>query len=158
LRNAAQTLDWLSRRLVSPSAVINHERLKLQGYQTRLTHSTRTPLTHARFALTHIQTRLLTQLPNTQSHRMKLTENARRITERAITQIAQRRQALSSLASQLELLNPQRTLERGYSIIANERGDIVRHPNQIKAGQQLDITMAEGAAQIAVKSVQPKLT
>ncbi|MGZ5884990.1 MAG: exodeoxyribonuclease VII large subunit, partial [Burkholderiaceae bacterium] len=132
LRNAAQTLDWLSRRLVSPSAVINHERLKLQGYQTRLAHATRTPLTHARFALTHIQTRLLAQLPNTQSHRMQLNEHARRITDRAITQIAQRRQALSSLASQLELLNPQRTLERGYSIIVNERGDIVRHPNQIK--------------------------
>jgi exodeoxyribonuclease VII large subunit len=86
-----------------------------------------------------------------------LNEHARRITERTSTQIAQRRHTLSSLASQLELLNPQRTLERGYAIIANERGDIVRKPSQIKAGQQLDITMAEGAAQIAVKSIQPKL-
>ncbi|MGZ3237790.1 MAG: exodeoxyribonuclease VII large subunit [Burkholderiaceae bacterium] len=158
LGNAVQTLDWLSRRLVSPSAVINHERLKLQGYQTRLAHATRTPLTHARYALTHMHTRLIAQLPDTRPHRIQLNEHARRITDRVTTQIAQRRQTLSSLASQLELLNPQRTLERGYAIIANERGDIVRHPNQIKAGQQLDITLAEGAAQIAVKSVQPKLT
>ncbi|HEY8099147.1 MAG TPA: exodeoxyribonuclease VII large subunit [Burkholderiaceae bacterium] len=157
LSNAAQTLDWLSRRLISPSAVINHERLKLQGYQTRLAHATRTPLTHARFALTHMHTRLITQLPATRPHRMQLNEHARRIMDRVATQSAQRRQTLSSLASQLELLNPQRTLERGYAIIANEKGAIVRHPNQIKAAQQLDITMAEGAVQIAVKSVQPKL-
>lgn len=156
--NAAQTLDWLSRRLVSPTAVINHERLKLQGYQTRLAHATRTPLTHAHFALANIQTRLLMQLPNTQSRRMQLNDHARRITERTTTHIAQRRHTLSSLASQLELLNPQRTLERGYAIIANERGDIVRKPGQIKAGQQLDITMAKGAAQITIKSIQPKLT
>ena len=158
LGNAAQALDWLSRRLVSPAAVINHERLKLQGYQTRLAHATRTPLAHARFALTHMQTRLAAQLPSTKPHRVQLTEHARRMTNSTASLVAQRRQALASLSSQLELLNPQRTLERGYAIIADERGNIVRHPKQIKAGQALDITLAEGAAQIAVQNVQPKLT
>jgi exodeoxyribonuclease VII large subunit len=158
LHTAAQTLDWLSRRLVSPSAIIDHERLKLQGYQTRLAHATRTPLAHARFALTHMRTRLTTQLPSTKPQRIHLTDQARRITQCASVQIAQRRQTLASLASQLELLNPQRTLERGYAIIANQHGDIMRDANQIQAGQALDITLAEGAAQITVKSVQPKLT
>jgi len=152
--NAAQTLDWLSRRLVSPAAVINHERLKLLGYQTRLGHATRTPLSHARFALTHLHTRLMGQLPDTRPQRLQLVEQARRLTERIATGTSRRRHALISLTSQLELLNPQRTLERGYAIIADERGEIVRRPGQIKAGQQLDVTLAEGAAQIGIKSVQ----
>ena len=46
-------------------------------------------LTHARFALTHMRTRLAAQLPNTKSHRIQLTERARRITHGASSQIAQ---------------------------------------------------------------------
>jgi exodeoxyribonuclease VII large subunit len=157
LSTAQQTLDWLAHRLVSPSAVINHERLKLQSYQTRLSHATRTPLTHARYALTHLQTRLSAQLPNTRPYRLQLAEQARRFTGSITTQHAQRRGALASLAPQLELLNPQRTLERGYAIIANERGEIVRQPKQIKPGQQFDITLAEGATQIVVESAQDML-
>jgi len=105
-----------------------------------------------------LHTKLLAQLPDTKPHRLQLLENARRFSDRTATQIAQRRHALASLSSQLALLNPQRTLERGYAIIADARGAIVRHPGQIKIGQQLDITMAEGAAQIGVKSVQEKLS
>jgi len=67
------------------------------------------------------------------------------------------RQARASLAAQLELLNPQRTLERAHAIVVNERGDILRNPRQTKAGQQRDVTLAEGAARIGVASVQPKL-
>jgi exodeoxyribonuclease VII large subunit len=105
----------------------------------------------------HLRTRLSAQLPSITVHRVRLTDSTHRIATRMTVHAAQRRQALSSLVAQLELLNPQRTLERGYAIIANERGDIIRNPRQIKPGQQLDMTMAEGAAKIGITSVQPKL-
>jgi exodeoxyribonuclease VII large subunit len=157
LANAAQTIDWLSRRLVSPAAAIGHERLKLQGYQARLAHATRTPLTHARFALTHIRTRLLAQLPRTTPHRMPLNEHARRMTERITAQIEQRRQALVSLASQLELLNPQRTLERGYAIVTDAKGRIVRAPRELRPQGTVNIRLAQGTAEIGIASVQETL-
>jgi exodeoxyribonuclease VII large subunit len=157
LADTAQTLDWLSRRLVSPIAYITHERLKLRGLHVRLAHATRTPLTRSQFALMHLRTRLSAQLPSITVHRVRLTDSTHRIATRMTVHAAQRRQALSSLVAQLELLNPQRTLERGYAIIANERGAIIRNPHQVKPGQQLDVTMAEGAAKIGVASVQPKL-
>lgn len=157
LDNAAQTLDWLSRRLVSPSALINHERLKLQSCQMRLAHATRTPLAQARFALRHIQTRLLAQLPDTQTYRMQLNEHARRIIDRSITQVAQRRQSLSALASQLELLNPARTLERGYAIVTNAKGKIIRAPKELNPHGTLNIRFAQGTAEITIASVQQSL-
>src|SRR5450830_1013456 len=40
LAERGQTVDWLSRRLVSPSAYINHERVKLNALQARLEHAT----------------------------------------------------------------------------------------------------------------------
>lgn len=157
LTDSVQTLDWLARRLVSPSAYITHERLKLQGRHTRLTHAARTPLAQARFALTHLRTRLSAQWPDTAAQRIRTAEAARRLATRMAMRTAQRRQTLSSLAAQLALLNPQRTLERGYAIIVNQRGDIVRNPRQIEVRQQLAVTLAEGAATIGVASVQSTL-
>jgi exodeoxyribonuclease VII large subunit len=52
------------------------------------------------------------------------------------TQLSQRRDALAALASQLELLNPQRTLERGYAIVTDEAGAVMRAPTQLQAAQQ----------------------
>lgn len=155
--HAGQTLDWLSRRLISPSAFMHHERLKLLGYQTRLAHATRTPLTHARFQLSHSHTKLLAHLPSTKAHRLQLTEQTRRLSDRVAMHIAQRRHALSSLTAQLELLNPQRTLERGYAILTDAKGKIVRAPTQLQPRGIIQVRLAQGAAEIGIASVQEVL-
>jgi exodeoxyribonuclease VII large subunit len=74
----------------------------------------------------------------------------------AVAVSARRRQALVSAAAQLDLLSPQRTLERGYAIVASERGEIVRDPHQIDAGAALDLTLAKGAVRVVVAGVTPK--
>ena len=157
IAETTQTLDWLSHRLVSPSAYIAHERLKLHGLQTRLTHATRTPLDHARFALAHLQTRLATHLPKTAPQRVRLNEAARRMSTRMATAALQRKQALVALTAQLELLNPQRTLERGYSMIIDSKGRIVRAPKDLHPRQIITVQLAEGSAEVGIASVQPTL-
>ncbi|GAB3548707.1 exodeoxyribonuclease VII large subunit [Noviherbaspirillum agri] len=157
LADTSQTLDWLSRRLVSPSAYIAHERLKLRGLQTRLAHATRTPLNQARFAVSHLQTRLSAQFPKTVPHRARLTEEARRMTTRMTVQNAQRRQALAALAAQLELLNPQRTLERGYAMVLDSKGRVIRAPKDLRPRETVTMRLAEGSAEVGIASVQPTL-
>lgn len=157
LANTAQTLDWLSHRLVSPSAYIRHERLKLRGLQTRLAHAMKTPLTQAQFAVMQFSTRLSAQLPDTTGHRMRLAECERRITGKITTHLMRRRQALSSLSSQLELLNPQRTLERGYAMITDTKGNVVRTPKELHPRETVTVRLAQGSAQVGIASVQPSL-
>jgi exodeoxyribonuclease VII large subunit len=157
LADAVQTLDWLSRRLVSPSAYISHERLKLQGYQARLVHATRTPVTRARYALTHLHGKLLTHMPNTAPHRQRLAEQARRLATRTNSELTQHRQTLASLTSQLELLNPQRTLERGYAIVTDDKGKIVRAPKELQPHKNINVRLAKGAVEIGIASVQETL-
>lgn len=155
--DSGQTLDWLSRRLVSPSAYISHERLKLRGLQTRLAHATRTPLSQARFTLSHLQTRLAAQLPKTDVARARLNDDSRRMGTRMATLLMRRRQALAALASQLELLNPQRTLERGYAMVLDGKGRIVRAPKDLKPREIVTVRLAEGSAEVGIASVQPLL-
>jgi len=157
LADRAQTLDWLSRRLVSPSAHIAHERLRLDGWQTRLAHATRLPLNHAHFALTNLQTRLSAQLPKTAASRARLGDDARRLGARMATQMTQRRLALAALSAQLELLNPQRTLERGYAMVLDGKGRIVRAPKDLHPRQTITMRLAAGTAEVGIASVQPTL-
>jgi len=157
LSDTTQTLDWMTRRLVSPAAYIARERLKLQGLKTRLGHAGQAPLAQARHALQHLQLRLAAQLPDTGIQRARVTEHARRLATRMATQVTQRRQALSALAAQLDLLNPQRTLERGYAMVIDTKGRIVRNPDELHPRQTVTMRLAEGTAEVGIASVQATL-
>jgi exodeoxyribonuclease VII large subunit len=157
LSDTTQTVDWLSRRLISPAAYIAHERMKLQALQTRLGHATRIPLSKAQFALAHLRNRWIAQLPDTRAQRSVLVNHARHLSKQMNTRLATQAQKLHALSAQLEMLNPQRTLERGYAIVTNEKGEIVRAPHALHARQNINLRLAEGSAQIGIATVQRTL-
>lgn len=157
LAEQGQTVDWMSRRLVSPAAYIAHERVKLQALQARLEHATRTPVTKARYQLQHLQMRLQNRLPDTRPVRLLLNERQRRIGN-AVALLSQRqRQLLAAQTAQLELLNPQRTLERGYAIVTDGKGKVLRAPSELQARSNVTLRLAEGSAEIGIASVQATL-
>lgn len=150
----ALTLDWLSRRLVSPAAYIAHERLKLQAMQQRLRHATAVTVSRSRHAVQHLQTRMTVQLPATGTPRMQVFGYAGRLTARMAALCMHQRQRLDSLSAQLQLLGPQRTLERGYAILTDAEGAIVRSPEALHAGVVIGVRLAQGNAQVGIASVQ----
>lgn len=157
LAERAQTLDWRARRLQSPATYIAHERLRLRGLQTRLAHATRTPLAQAGFALAHLRTRLGAQLPDTAAQRLALAACSSRLAGQVRGQLVQQRRALASLTAQLEMLNPQRTLERGYAIVSDAGGHAIRNPADIRPRTVLTVRVAHGSAEVGIASVQPTL-
>jgi len=149
----AQTLDWLARRLQSPAAAIRHQKLQLHTHHQRMLQATLTPLTAARFKLEHLQQRLHSRLPDTRLQRRHLNEQGRRLGAAFTAQSLLRRQSLAALQAQLDLLAPQRTLERGYAILQDQDGHIMRRPDELHASQRLRLTLAEGRAEIDVAAV-----
>ena len=154
LSEASQGLDNTSRRLLSPSAQIRHQRVKLLSMAAALTHAVRTPANHQNLALAQLQQRLARHRPDMRTLRARLAADGRHLNAILCSQVKQRRDALNALAAQLELLNPQRTLERGYAIVSNAKGEVLRDPAQIKARNKLTVRLAGGSAQIGVSSVQ----
>lgn len=153
-----QTLDWLARRLISPAAAMSHHHFRLQALQQRLSHATRTPLVATRHALLQLGTRLTAVLPDTMAPRMRLQTQAQRLMLHMAAAQLQRQQAMVSLGAQLELLNPQRTLERGYAIVTDARGTVVRSPQALHARDTIALRLAGGTVQINMASVQTTLT
>ncbi len=157
LNGRAQELDWLSRRLQSPRAAIAHERTRLSGLQARLGYAMRTPVAAARHALERQAARLRAHLPDTRRQHTLLDDAVRRMQAATSRDQRQRRHALDVLHAQLELLNPQRTLERGYAIVTDKHGAVLRHPRQLQPREALTVRLAEGAAEVTLANVQPAL-
>jgi exodeoxyribonuclease VII large subunit len=158
LGDAAQTLDNLQRRLLSPTARIGQQRLQLQAHATAMLHATRNPLLQARFTVDRLAARLAARKPDATAARAAIGALQHRAGASMRNQLAQRRDALQALSAQLELLNPQRTLERGYAIVTDAAGAVLRDPAHIQPGQTLGVRLAEGSADIGVSTVQPTLT
>jgi exodeoxyribonuclease VII large subunit len=157
LQEAQQGLDNHARRLLSPSAQIGHQRLRLAGHATALTHAVRAPLNRGNFGLAQLRARLDARRPDAAGLRTAVQTQQRRAATAMATLLRQRRTALDGLAAQLELLNPQRTLERGYAIVRDAKGQVLRAPGQLQAGQLLSVRLAEGSAEVGVASVQATL-
>jgi exodeoxyribonuclease VII large subunit len=157
LDDAAQSLDQLARRLQSPAQRLGHQRLQVLAHSTALTHAARAPLHRHGLLLAQLRARWARQRPDPASARRSLAHSAQRLAGALGHQLARRRQALAALTAQLELLNPQRTLERGYAIVRDARGAVLRSPAQIAPQQALHVRLAGGSAEIGVASVQATL-
>jgi exodeoxyribonuclease VII large subunit len=157
LADAGQGLDNLSRRMLSPSARIAQQRVTLLGMASTLTHMVRAPIGRQGVVLAQLQQRWARHRPDLRSLRTQIASDGRHLAASMAANLRQRRERLNALAAQLELLNPQRTLERGYAIVSNAKGKVLRSPGQIKPRDVLTVRLAEGSAEVAVSGVQDLL-
>src|SRR5690606_36582289 len=64
--------------------------------------------------------------------------------------LEQRQRHLTALQQTLEALNPQRILERGYAIVRNEHGEVVKNALDLSVDEQLSVELGQGSARVKV--------
>ncbi len=69
-------------------------------------------------------------------------------------QSAAQRQRVATLEARLSNLNPQRVLERGFSVLQATSGELLVDPQRLAPGQDLRVTMALGSAELQLASVR----
>ncbi|MFZ6749496.1 exodeoxyribonuclease VII large subunit [Undibacterium sp. Ren11W] len=157
LATQAQNLDWTARRLLSPGAAIASKRLQLQNCSQRLRYASHMPLQQAQTILGQWRARLSAQRPDSATASLHLQALQRRLTEARLRHLHQRQSELTHLQAQLELLNPQRTLERGYVILSDHKGKLIRSSAEIKPHSVLHLRTAIDHAELGISSVQSTL-
>jgi exodeoxyribonuclease VII large subunit len=60
------------------------------------------------------------------------------------------RKELKAITAHLRSLSPQSTLDRGYSVVRNAQGEVIRDPKQLRAGELLAIKVAKGETSATV--------
>ncbi|MFM0360306.1 exodeoxyribonuclease VII large subunit [Paraburkholderia sediminicola] len=159
MERRTQQLDWLARRLVSPAERLARQRTHLQQLSVRLASAGARPVRDARARFSLLQMRWQRWRPDLAAHQAKLGMLSQRLDAALLRQHERQSARIGTLAARLEVLSPQRTLERGYAAVLDaQTGRAVRAPSSLKPGRRLTVHLAEGAADIALADVQPRLT
>ena len=52
--------------------------------------------------------------------------------------------------AKLDALSPLKTLTRGYSVVQNESGKVIKSVNDVKKEEKLDLTLSDGKINVTV--------
>ena len=158
MERRAQQLDWLARRLVSPRERLARQRTHLQQLSVRLASAGTRPARDARARFSLLQMRWQRWRPDLATHRSAVNTLAQRLDSAILRQHERQTARVATLAARLEVLSPQRTLERGYAALLDaQNGRAVRTPSSLKPGRRLTVHVAEGSADITLADVQARL-
>lgn len=150
LHSRAQQVDYLSRRLVHPSQRLQQQRDTLRHLSLRLQQSMRRALQLNRLRRDTLQTRLLAARPATEKVLNTLGRLQHELTRALHRQLENRHASINRMAAHLAHLNPDAVLARGYSVVRNAQGKVVRDSRQIQLDESLDLRFLHGAAKARV--------
>ena len=152
--DASQKLDWLARQIRHPRQKLDEQRTYIHKLAQTLSYSmTQNVRTHtARFerqtqALKHCR-------PDISVYRQDIDRFQTTLSHAFRQLLAHRRQSLTAQTALLEAVSPQQILERGFSVVKNTRGQVIRNADVLKQGQKLHITFADGETDVRVTKEQ----
>jgi exodeoxyribonuclease VII large subunit len=103
--------------------------------------------------LDQLSLRLSHALPNPDRMRDQATQLKARLDQSWQVRVNAYQQQHVSWNSHLELLNPQRTLDRGYAVILDSNEQALRDPTALKTGELFSIHLAKGLSQVELAKV-----
>jgi exodeoxyribonuclease VII large subunit len=117
---------------------------RLRDCKQRLVAGIQRDLSVRRNLLAHIGARVVSPRDRLREQAQRCDELALRL-ERAIrSRLDRRRSACEQAAGKLDALSPLRVLERGYTLVREPDGSVVRSAAQVRQGQEVNVTFYDG--------------
>ena len=77
-------------------------------------------------------------------HRMCLDEIQERLSRLSSDRLSHEQKRFAELMAKLDALNPMKVLSRGYAVVQDSQGKIIRSIKETEAGQNLNIQISDG--------------
>ncbi len=157
--DASQKIDWLSRQIRHPRQKLDAQRVQAETLSRQLRHALQTVCRFQRQNVAR-QSQLLRHLrPDTRQADARLAQLQADLARGRQRIMADKAQLLEKQAGLLQAVSPQHILARGFSVVKNSRGQVIRDAALLKQGQKLHITFFEGEADVRVtgEQAQPDL-
>ena len=152
--DASQKLDWLARQIRHPRQKFDEQRTYIHKLAQTLSYSM-TQNVRAHTARFERQTQALKHCcPDISVYRQDIDRFQTTLSHAFRQLLAHRRQSLTAQTALLEAVSPQQILERGFSVVKNTRGQVIRNADVLKQGQKLHITFADGETDVRVTKEQ----
>ncbi|MDR2452134.1 MAG: exodeoxyribonuclease VII large subunit [Candidatus Accumulibacter sp.] len=155
LEACGQRLDLLASRLLHPGQRLDQQRLRLDALWRRLAAALRQAAAREQARLAQIGERLRRAHPDIQARRARLEKLGDRMRGAWIKDHNRRTAALSRLAAGLSHLDPRGVLARGYTIVRDAEGRIVRDAATLEPNQAVTVSFHAGRADAVITSVWP---
>jgi exodeoxyribonuclease VII large subunit len=127
---------------------------ELDTYQEQLRQKIEQRIEREAQTLDQISLRLGHSLPNPERMREQIGQWQQRLMQSAHVYFNNLKRNQAHWLTQLETLNPQRTLERGYAVILDKEKKAARNPNDIKANEDYLVRLADGEVSIQFSVVK----
>ncbi|WP_114651916.1 exodeoxyribonuclease VII large subunit [Polynucleobacter necessarius] len=106
--------------------------------------------------LDQLALRLSHALPNPDRMREQISGWQKRLNQAWLVRVENWKRDQSHFQSQLEMLNPQRTLERGYAVILSKEEQAMhaaRSPNELNTESLFEVRLAEGRVEVEFSKI-----
>ncbi len=152
LTRAQLQLRDISSPLRHPLQQIGQYRQQTRQLEQRLQQARQRRLERAWQTLQQLEIRLRNLTPRQQLKQLKQQQAAlaQRLEQAIRTRLERQQQQLRQLGLLLHGVSPLATLTRGYSILQDAQGQIIRRPDQVQPGQTLQARLATGSLQLQV--------
>lgn len=148
-----QQVDWLASRLQHPAQRLAQQRENLANLQRRLDAGLAQTSTRGRRALAALTRRLLLARPDTARHARRIDTLAPKLRSEWHSALQAKSADLARLAASLAHLNPEAVLARGYSVVTDSTGKIVRDSNSLEPNSRIAVHLHRGRLDATVTSV-----
>jgi exodeoxyribonuclease VII large subunit len=146
-----QTLDFLARRLTHPGERLLERARHLTHLAGRLQGVFKHAAERRAWAVSALAQRLRNARPDVPARARELQQAARSLNEAMRWHFERVQTRVARAEAHIDALNPQRVLERGYSIAETADGAVVRDAAVLNAGDLLNIRFARGQVESEVK-------
>ncbi|WP_048308117.1 exodeoxyribonuclease VII large subunit [Halomonas sp. PR-M31] len=148
-----QRLDYLRARLRHPGEHLVRQRQHLDQLEARLQRAMRQRLTQAGQRL-DMAARSLARFDPAQQiaeSRRRLEQASKRLNLALPRRLQAERNRLNALMRELNAVSPLAVLGRGYAIIENSEGKVVKRAEDTRPGERLSARLAQGKLSVEVK-------
>ena len=142
----ARIMDGINRR----QQKLDDQRFRLEKAQRQIVERWRRRWETASAAVRHYDARR--QLA---AVKQRLEADLAGLTAAARAQLRERRAALERRAASLEALSPVAILNRGYALVFDANGDLVKDAVRLKSGQKISARLARGRVRAQVTGTEP---
>ena len=89
-----------------------------------------------------------------QDRRMLLDHLTRGLQAASESAVSKKRQRFAALSAGLDAMSPLKVLGRGYSVVTDQSGSIIRSVRQLSPGTPVTVRLSDGSAQATVHTVR----
>lgn len=156
LERRMQQVDYLQRRLVHPAQRLQQQTDLLAALRRRLDLSQSSLMQQRTWQMRSLMQRFGVLAPDFVAPQNQLSACSQRMATALARQLERHADRLLALQQHLHLLDPNRVLSRGYSLVRDAKGGIVSDSRHIQPSEVLDITFSQGSARVQVQeTVEP---